>query len=180
MTLSKNDFNNLCKSTVKFEVKICLKAWWCNCRHTCPWGEDTVMPSSCSHWKQRPHWLSWFRRDVSLACTVYIFLYGESGYKPGRVRCEDKVWDEASRSLCVWSVPQATRSGEDSGLIVLTIIFPFSSHLASLFIHIRATCKLEHAEMLSFGQECFQRAPCCSERVLSSWLHWAVEQAKRC
>lgn len=79
-----------------------------------------------------------------------------------------------SGSLCAQGPPGTSDQEEESresGAFVLTIIFPFSSHLASLFINIRGTCKLEHAEMLSFGQECFQRAPCCSARVLSSWLH---------
>lgn len=118
------------------------------------------------------------KRSVYLAFTVCIFLYMKSECKPGPVRCEDGV------GWWFWKpVPGVSHRHpyqEESWSIVLKIIFPFSSHLASLFINIRGTCKLEHAEMLSFGQECFQRAPCCSERILSSWLHWTVEQAKRC
>lgn len=141
--------------------------------------EGTVVSYLYSHWVQGPHSLSWFRRDV---CTWRLqHVCSAQGVWVHTWTCE--MWGQTRRGLFWKPVCGVSHRHHGSGgepFIVLTIIFPFASHLASLFINIRGTCKLEHAEMLSFGQEYFQRAPCCSERVLSSWLHWTVEQAKRC
>ena len=116
---------------------------------------------------QRPCVLRGCRRDLYLPVTICVFLHRGSGCRP---RPEDEgVGGLSWKPVCGVSHRHHGSGGEP--LTVLTIIFPFSSHLASLFINIRGTCKLECAETLSFGQECFQRAPCCSERVLSSCLH---------
>lgn len=156
----------------------CLAARWCHCMHEAVicWVRVpgcAVIFHVCA--ESRASFLVWLRGthvlNNSSMCASTQSL-GEAS-----ARCEDGECGDCSGSLHA-EHPTASTMGESSSIVF--IISPFSSHLASLFINIRGTCKLEHAEMLSFGQEHFQRAPRCSERVLSSWLHWTVEQAKRC
>lgn len=160
---------------VNHQWKNCPRARWCNCSVKM-WLclGDTVDPYSHSH-RCRGHVYCADSEEICTCRLPHVCFCTESGCRP---RPEDGVGGLFWKPVC--GVSHRHRGSGGEPLTVLTIIFPFSSHLASLFINIRGTCKLECAETLSFGQECFQRAPCCSERVLSSWLHWTVEQAKRC